>query len=212
MSSEYWDTRYAESHHVWSGRVNDVLGREAANLPPGRALDLGAGEGADAIWLARRGWRVTAADISRVALDKAAAHAAEEGVADRIDWQRHDLNETFPEGAYDLVSAQFLHSPDGLTRDPILRSAAAAVAPGGVLLIGSHAGWPDWVEHQHHDVEFPSPEEILDRLELADGEWDVLMCREHDREQRKPDGTIGIRVDSTVMVRRKALAEAASGH
>lgn len=203
MSSEYWDTRYAESEHVWSGRPNDVLAREAAKLTPGTALDLGAGEGGDAIWLAGRGWRVTAADISAVALGKAAAHAAEAGVADRIEWQRHDLGETFPEGRYDLVSAQFLHSPDGLPRDGILRNAAAAVAPGGVLLIGSHAGWPDWVEHQHHDVDFPSPEEIVKGLELADGEWEILLCHEHDREQRKPDGTIGVRIDSTVMVRRK---------
>lgn len=203
MSSEYWDTRYAENEHVWSGRPNDVLARESAKLTPGRALDLGAGEGGDAIWLAGQGWRVTAADISAVALGKAAAHAAEAGVADRVEWQEHDLGETFPEGAYDLVSAQFLHSPDGLPRDGILRNAAAAVAPGGVLLIGSHAGWPSWMDHPHHDVDFPSPEEILKSLDLVDGDWDVLLCHEHERQQRKPDGTIGIRVDSTVMARRK---------
>ncbi|MEV0644905.1 class I SAM-dependent methyltransferase [Phytomonospora sp. NPDC050363] len=200
---EYWDDRYSESPHVWSGKANAVLEREAAKLTPGRALDLGAGEGGDAIWLASRGWRVTAADISQVALDRAASHAAEAGVADRVDWQRHDLGDTFPDGEYDLVSAQFLHSPAGLPREGILRSAARAVAPGGILLIGSHAGWPSWMENPPEGVEFPSPQETVAGLELADGEWETLICAEHEREQRKPDGTTGIRMDNTVMLRRK---------
>ncbi|MFD0534090.1 MFS transporter [Actinomadura luteofluorescens] len=74
---EYWDTRYSEHHHMWSGEPNAVLVQEAADLAPGTALDLGCGEGADAVWLARRGWRVTAVDISGVALERAAYHAEE---------------------------------------------------------------------------------------------------------------------------------------
>ncbi|TDD60239.1 SAM-dependent methyltransferase, partial [Actinomadura rubrisoli] len=140
----FWDDRYAQHDHLWSGEPNAMIVREAAGLPPGTALDLGCGEGGDAIWLAARGWRVTAADISRLALERAARHAEDAGVADRVDWRHHDLDASFPAGSYDLVSAQFLHSPAGPPREPILRAAAAAVAPGGVLLIAGHAGPPPW--------------------------------------------------------------------
>ncbi|AXK34224.1 class I SAM-dependent methyltransferase [Streptomyces armeniacus] len=199
----YWDARYRESDRIWSGEPNAVLVKETDGLEPGRALDLGCGEGGDAIWLARRGWRVTATDISQVALDRAAAHAAEAGVAeDRIDWQRHDLGETFPDGTYDLVSAHFLHSYDDMPGERIMRSAAAAVAPGGVLLIVGHSGWPSWQENPHPGVHFPTPEEVLAGLRLADGDWEVLRCEEHERIQQTPDGQTGTRTDNTVKVRR----------
>ncbi|NLU72943.1 class I SAM-dependent methyltransferase [Streptomyces sp. HNM0575] len=145
-----WDEWYAERDRIWSGRPNDVLVRETEGLRPGRALDLGCGEGADAVWLAGQGWRVTAADISCVALDRAAEHAVEAGVVDRIDWQRHDLGVSFPEGAFDLVSAQFLHSYGDLPREEILRRAADAVAPGGTLLIEGHSGPAPWDDDQGH--------------------------------------------------------------
>ena len=127
---EFWDARYRESERIWSGEPNAALVREVADLEPGTALDLGCGEGADAIWLARRGWKVTAVDISGVALERAARYAVAEGV-EGIDWQRHDLGSSWPEGEYDLVSAHFLHSPGDMPRESILRRAAAAVAPAG---------------------------------------------------------------------------------
>jgi SAM-dependent methyltransferase len=139
---EFWDARYGQSDQIWSGNPNTVLVREVTGLEPGRALDLGCGEGADAIWLAQQGWRVTATDISGVALDRAARHAVAAGVADRVDWQRHDLGASFPDGAFDLVSAQFLHSLGDMPREKILRTAASAVAPAGVLLVVGHAGPP----------------------------------------------------------------------
>lgn len=93
---EFWDGRYRENDRIWSGEANVALVREAADLAPGRALDLGCGEGGDAVWLARRGWRVTATDISGVALERAASHAADAGVGDRVEWQRHDFAHSFP--------------------------------------------------------------------------------------------------------------------
>ncbi|WP_231619230.1 FAD-dependent oxidoreductase, partial [Nonomuraea sp. SBT364] len=153
---EFWDARYAESDQIWSGNPNDILVREISDVPPGTALDLGCGEGADAIWLAGRGWRVTAADISGVVLRRAAHRAAEAGVADRVDWQRHDLGTSFPAGVYDLVSAHFLHSYAELPRERILRRAAEAVAPGGLLLIVGHAGFPSWDEDGHPGGQFPT--------------------------------------------------------
>ncbi|MEU1470073.1 class I SAM-dependent methyltransferase [Streptomyces sp. NPDC005761] len=200
--AELWDERYRESHRIWSGNPNTALVREVEGLTPGRALDLGCGEGADAVWLARWGWQVTATDISRVALGRAAEHAAEAGVADRIDWQFHDLGASFPEGEYDLVSAQFLHSMGDLPREQILRRAAAAVAPGGVLLIVGHAGFPPW-EHDHADMELPTTDEVLAALELPDGEWDVLLSAEHERVQHDPDGNPVTRTDNALKVRRR---------
>jgi SAM-dependent methyltransferase len=198
----YWDTRYAESTAVWSGSANVALVREVGDLPPGTALDLGCGEGGDAIWLARHGWTVTATDISAVALAKAAAHAAEAG-AD-IDFQRHELGVTFPDGAYDLVSAQFLYPRGDVSREQILLAATAAVAPGGVLLIEGHQDFgPFGDQHRSHgDVTFPEPEEVVAGLKLAEGEWQVLRCEKHDRLQNGPDGVPAHRTDSTIKVRR----------
>ncbi|PZG08443.1 FAD-dependent oxidoreductase [Nonomuraea aridisoli] len=203
-AEEFWDGRYGESERIWSGEPNVALVREAADLTPGTALDLGCGEGGDAIWLARRGWRVTAVDISRVALERAAAQAAEAGVGDRVDWQRHDLGASFPEGSYDLVSACYLHSPVDMPREKILRAAASAVAPGGVLLVVGHAGWPSWEhDHDHPDVHFPTPQEVLAALELGEGEWEVLRSEEFERAQVIPDGRRGTRDDNLLKLRRR---------
>ncbi|HUR04794.1 MAG TPA: class I SAM-dependent methyltransferase [Nonomuraea sp.] len=200
--TELWDARYREGDQIWSGNPNVILVREATDLEPGRALDLGCGEGADAVWLARRGWRVTAVDISGVALERAGRHAAQEGVAERIDWQRHDLATSFPDGVFDLVSAQFLHSHGDLPREEILRRAAAAVAPGGVLLVVGHGGFPPWEHDHHHDLRFPTPDEVLEALELEEGQWEVLLREEHERSQNGPDGQPIVRTDNAVKVRR----------
>ncbi|MFF1926138.1 SAM-dependent methyltransferase [Streptomyces sp. NPDC058221] len=200
--AELWDERYRESSRIWSGNPNTALVREAEGLTPGRALDLGCGEGADAVWLARLGWRVTATDISRVALGRAAEHADEAGVADRVDWQFHDLGVSFPEGEYDLVSAHFLHSMGDLPREQILRRAASAVARGGVLLVVGHASFPAW-EHDHADMHFPTPDEVLASLELPAGEWDVLLSEEHERVQNDPDGNPTTRTDNALKMHRR---------
>ncbi|GAA1569554.1 class I SAM-dependent methyltransferase [Kribbella sancticallisti] len=197
-----WNERYSESAQIWSGRPNVVLVEETDGLTPGRALDLGCGEGADAIWLAQQGWQVTAVDISTVALERAAKHASSAGVGDRIDWQQHELGKSFPDGTFDLVSAQFLHSMGNLPREEILRTAARAVAPGGILLIEGHLGFPSW-EHDHHpEIHFPTPAEVIADLDLPDGEWEVLVSREHEREQADPEGRMTTRTDCTVKVRR----------
>ncbi len=199
--AEYWDDRYRESDRIWSGEPNQVLVREVAELTPGHALDLGCGEGGDAIWLARQGWRVTAVDISGVALDRAARNAVAAGVGDRIDWQRHDLAESFPGGEFDLVSAHFLHSPNDMPRDRILRDAAARVVRGGVLLIVGHGGFPPW-DHDHHHMHLPTPQEVLADLGLPEGRWQVQVCAEHERTQTAPDGRPALRTDNTLRVQR----------
>jgi SAM-dependent methyltransferase len=213
MSEESsWDARYAESDRIWSGQPNVVLAREAAGLDPGTALDLGCGEGADAVWLARRGWRVVAVDISGVALARAAAHAAEAGVSERIDFQRRDLGESFPAGAFDLVSAQFLHSWGDLPREKILRAAAAAVSPGGVLLIEGHLDHGPFPHHGHAEVTFPTPGDVVRDLGLHAPEWELLRCEAHERTQTGPDGRPAVRVDSTVQARRRAGSRPPADH
>ncbi|MFJ8211481.1 SAM-dependent methyltransferase [Streptomyces sp. NPDC096033] len=200
---EFWDSRYRESRRIWSGRPNSVLVREAADLAPGRALDLGCGEGADAVWLAGRGWRVTGTDISPVALERAAGHAADAGMADRIAFERHDLGESFPAGEFDLVAACFLHSPGEMPRERILRTAAAAVAPGGVLLVAGHGGPAPGAENPHPDLYFPTPQEVLAGLELPEDGWEVLVCAEHERTGTEADRP-GHGYDNTLKVRRRA--------
>ncbi|MEV6277397.1 class I SAM-dependent methyltransferase [Nocardia sp. NPDC051832] len=205
-AQDFWEAFYQERDQIWTGNPNPLLVREAADLTPGTALDLGSGEGGDAIWLAQRGWTVTAADISATALGRAAGHAEAAGVGDRITWTKHDLTQSFPEGAFDLVSAQFLHSPveaDGERNDILRRAAAEAVAPGGVLLIGSHAGWASNQQHDHHpDVHFPTLDEMLDAIAEVPGEWQVETKDEVAREWTAPDGTTGVRTDTVLRIRR----------
>ncbi|AGL17531.1 bifunctional 2-polyprenyl-6-hydroxyphenol methylase/3-demethylubiquinol 3-O-methyltransferase UbiG [Actinoplanes sp. N902-109] len=195
-----WDARYAESDRIWSGEPNAALVHEIAGLTPGTALELGCGEGADAIWLARQGWTVTAADISGVAVERAARFAAAAGVS--VDFQRHDLAVSFPAGAFDLVTASFLYSQGDFPREAVLRRAAAAVAPGGVLLIESHQDHGAYAA-THGPMRFPSPAELIADLELEPGQWEVLHAGTHDRMQLGPDGTPGPRVDGTVKLRRR---------
>ena len=143
-----WDEKYRSRARIWSGEPNPQLIAEAAPLPPGTALDLGCGEGADAIWLASRGWKVTAVDVSAVALERAEAHAQERGQGGNIKWVRQDLATWVPGELFDLVTAQFLHSTV-MPWQQALQLAAAAVRTGGTLLIVGHhpEGLPPWGQH-----------------------------------------------------------------
>lgn len=138
-----WDEFYAATDRIWSGRPNGALVTETADLPPGRALDVGCGEGADALWLASRGWQVTALDVSQVALDRAAAAAREAGL--EVQWVHAGLLEAqLPVGCFDLVSAQYpvlLRTSDAVAAHALRE----AVAPGGTLLVVHH----DVSGHQH---------------------------------------------------------------
>lgn len=140
LDADFYEQLYRSRSAVWSGNPNPQLVREVADLAPGTALDVGCGEGADAIWLAERGWRVTAIDCSATAIARAAARAAELGppLSERVEWLCADLAAWQPgERAYDLVSAQFFHT-ERAVRDVAFRRLAAAVAPGGTLLIVGH--------------------------------------------------------------------------
>lgn len=141
-AADYWEKRYSENGQSWSGNVNAALEREIAGMPPGTALDLGSGEGGDALWLAHNGWAVTAVDIAPSAL---AIGAAAQLPGDDITWVAADLATWAAPTQYDLVTSCFLHSTVDLPREDILRRAATAVAPGGVLLIVGHFGQQHWI-------------------------------------------------------------------
>lgn len=199
----HWEEHYGERDRVWSGRVNVRLAEVASTLAPGAALDLGCGEGADACWLAERGWRVVAVDISDTALQRAAADADAHGLGDRIEFAQHDLSDSFPGGTFDLVSAQFLHSTVRLDRPRILSHAAGAGRPGGLLMIVDHNGPPPWASKLHHHHEFPSVEEVVDSLSLDATEWERVRVEAVDREATGPDGEKATLVDNVIVLRRR---------
>ena len=196
-----WEEHYTAKPQVWSGRVNARLAEVVPQIAGTRALDLGCGEGADAIWLAEHGWTVTAVDISDTALARARAAAVDRGLADRIDFQQHELTSSFPDGPFDLVSAQFLHSTLEMDRSAILRRAAAALAPGGTLLIVDHAAAPPWASKLHHH-EFPSAESVVAGLALDSGQWERIRVESADRVARGHDGEEAVLVDNVILLRR----------
>jgi SAM-dependent methyltransferase len=200
--ASFWETRYRETDKTWSGRANAALEREAATLAPARALDLGSGEGGDALWLASRGWHVTAVDISRTALERGRSAAVAAGLEDRVDWIEADLASWRPGGVFDLVSAHFLHSPVELPRELILRRAASAVAPSGLLLIVGHGAFPPWSTHRHEGPPLPGPDEVHAGLRLPTDEWTVVTSELVDRVAQSPQGESVVMTDSVLTLRR----------
>lgn len=186
MDTQFWDERYHSREMLFSGNPNVVLVTETAGLPPGRALDVGCGEGADASWLARCGWHVTAADVSRVALDRAAASYP--GLADHVTWTCADLTVTAPAAAaFDLVSLQYFP----LLRQPghhALRGLLAAVAPAGTLLIASHdlADLPPELDHGITPADYYQPAEVA---RLLDDTWTIIANETRPRTTPAPTGT-----------------------
>ena len=195
-----WDRRYAEKDQVWSGKPNGALVVEVAGLPPGRVLDVGCGEGADAIWLASQGWEVTALEVSGLALERAGRHAQDAG-AD-IRWLHAGLVEAaLPAGSFDLVSAMYpalLRTPDAVAE----RTLHSAVAPGGTLLLVHHAGMD---EHQPHEgacnpADYVSVEMVAGLL--GDG-WQVEV--DEQRPRVVPEGGAGAHHVEDLVLRARKL-------
>ena len=206
-AKEHWEQHYGERDQVWSGRVNLRLAEVVPGLAVGRALDLGCGEGADSVWLAERGWDVVAVDISDTALQRARSAAGARGVLDRIDFQQHDLSQTFPDGEFDLVSAHFFHSKLPLDRTRVFLLAAEALKPGGTLLIVDHSAPPPGdskLDHHHHM--FLSPEEVVSALSLPDTEWEPPQTKVVEREVTWPDREPFTWHDNVIVLRRRTSA------
>jgi SAM-dependent methyltransferase len=194
-----WDQRYSGPDLVWGAGPNRFVAEELAALPPGRAIDLGTGEGRNAIWLAERGWRVTAVDFSAVGLARAARLAAERGVS--VEWVQADLLDYQPApGGYELVLIAYLQLASvSLAR--VFRAAAAAVAPGGTLLVIGHDR--DNIARGHGGPQEP------DRLytpEMITAELDRLAIRRAERVPRPVRTPEGERTAIDTLVRAERPA------
>lgn len=196
-----WDERYASTEQVWSGQPNAALVTEVGRLSPGRALDVGCGEGADAIWLASQGWEVTAIDVSKVALtrgDKAAGQTAA-----HVEWMHASLLDApLPPGAFDLVSAHYpalLRTPTGDAE----RSLLAAVAPGGHLLVVHDVITDVDIEkakaHGFDPTDYVSPSDVAS---LLDESWQVAL---DERRPRHLSAGAGARHTHDVVLRAQRL-------
>jgi thioredoxin reductase/SAM-dependent methyltransferase len=204
--SEFWEGFYGPGKQPWSGRPNQVLVTELTDRPAptgrGTALDLGCGAGADAIWLAQQGWAVTGVDISAAGLAHAASAADRAGLTDRIEWVQRDLHSGLPDGEWDFVAAAYLHSPVEFQREQVLRRAAAAVAPGGTLLVIGHQGHASGQPSPPAEVTFPTADDVLRTLDL-DG-WTVERAEAVQVEVTSPEGNTERRTDNVVRLRRYA--------
>jgi 2-polyprenyl-3-methyl-5-hydroxy-6-metoxy-1,4-benzoquinol methylase len=198
-----WDNRYG-GDPTWSGNPNGTLVNEIDGLPAGRALDVGAGEGGDAIWLAEQGWRVTASDVSEKALDHVAALADEHDLP--VECHHIDVNalDAFEAAGFDLVSAQYVpipRSPDSRG----VRNLLGAVAPGGTLLIVTHDLEPRRTQIAKEEHSPLMDRDAYVRLDdfaaaLADSsEWEIEV---HERRSR-PGGYSSPHVDDVVLRARR---------
>ncbi|MFE9040473.1 class I SAM-dependent methyltransferase [Streptomyces sp. NPDC012421] len=196
-----WDALYSERERLWSGQPNGALVAEVADLSPGRVLDVGCGEGADAIWLARSGWDVTALEVSGVALRRAAAHARDAGA--EVRWVHAGLTDAaLPPASFDLVSAQYpalLRTPGATAEHALL----AAVAPGGVLLLVHHAHMAE--HHAEQDSAFDPADYVQPSTvaALLGDDWRVEV--DEERPRVVPEGGAGAHHHHDVVLRARRL-------
>jgi SAM-dependent methyltransferase len=195
-----WDRRYADREQLWSGQPNGALVAEVAGLRPGRVLDVGCGEGADAVWLARSGWDVTALEVSGLALRRAAEHARVAGVA--VRWVHAGLVEAaLAPASFDLVSAQYpalLRTPDAAAEHALLE----AVAPAGVLLFVHHAGMDTAPVHDGEDdpADYVWPSMVA---ALLDDDWEIEL--DEQRPRIAPEGGGGAHHTEDLVLRARRL-------
>jgi len=208
MDEAFWEAMYRSRPTAWSGRPNPQLVAEATGLASGSALDVGCGEGADAVWLAERGWQVTAVDISATALERAAGHAAHAApdMAGRITWAQADLTDpSAPDlGTFDLVTAQFMHLPPAQLAALHARLAASVSPDGTLLVVGHHPG------DVHAGVGRWSASDLLFTAgqiaaTLDPGLWDMEADEARPRTVTGHDGEERTVHDVVLVARRRAV-------
>ncbi|MEU0483240.1 class I SAM-dependent methyltransferase [Streptosporangium sp. NPDC006013] len=200
----FWEGVYAARPAATDPQPNDRLAETVTGLPPGDVLDLGCGDGGDALWLARRGWHVTAVDISAVAVERLAGLARSRGLGDRVIAERHDLHESFPQGGFDLICAHYLHTPFDLDRATVLRAAAHALRRGGRLLVVDHGSTAPWSWNQDPDVRYPTPREVAAGINLDPATWTVERADTPRRIATGPGGRTAEVTDHVLLIRRTA--------
>lgn len=209
--ADFWNERYSGHEQVWSGHVNAVLATEVDRLPPGRALDVGCGEGGDALWLAERGWRVDGIDVSSVAIERAARRAESVGLSERTSFETRDLLAWSPPVAtYDLVSAAFIHL-DGDRRREVYAALAEAVAPGGRLLVLAHHPSDAAVVPRppFPDLYFTAEDLAADLEAHQPGGWEIVVADARPRTGHHPETKADVTLHDTVLHARRLPASAA---
>lgn len=203
MDANAWDDRYRQSDLVWGMPPNAVVVEYVTSLPHGSAVDVGCGEGRNAIWLATRGWEVTGIDFSQVALDKAAQIVVDHPrpVRDRLHWVCADLLTADLGTDRDLILIVFIHLP-AEQRKTLLDRAVTALRPGGALLMLGHHS-----RNLREGVGGPPDEQILFTPQdvVADlggpgtaAPMEIVVARDHLRETET-----GTAIDALVVARRR---------
>ena len=200
MEREDWNLRYEGTAFLWTVEANRFVAAEVAHLSPGSALDLAAGEGRNAVWLAEPGWRVRAVDFSDVAIDKGKQLAAAREVEDRIDFEVADLRGYEPEThRYDLVSLIYLQLPQA-ELVPIIQRSARAVAPGGTFLLVGHDSANLARGHggpRHPDVLYTASQVVA----ALDGELEIEKAGPVERPVETDEGP-KVAIDCLVRAKR----------
>ncbi|MDO4888474.1 MAG: class I SAM-dependent methyltransferase [Actinomycetaceae bacterium] len=197
-----WEERYSSVGRLWSGQPNEWLPPMAAGWSPGAALDIGCGEGADALWLAERGWQVTGIDLSATAVGRLRMEADRRGLGACVTALVQDGVAGLDRGTFDLVTSFYVHGgPDEGDRSlgELLADAAAHLAPGGRLLVVVHAANPPWRAHRARTY---TAAEILEEIGPAVADWEVVAAEERWREATGPQGQAGRYADAILCLRR----------
>lgn len=193
FEQEYWERRWEPSSHgdhvaMAGNPPNPYLERELGGVAPGTALDAGCGAGAEAIWLAARGWRVTAVDIAASALAKAAERAREEKVERQVAWVRADLSAWEPDGPFDLVTTHYAHA--AVPQLDLYDRLASWVRPGGTLLVVGHRHHAGPSKHHGHAHGRPPTEATVTAAAVTERltGWEVVTAEEPTRTLTGPGG------------------------
>ena len=187
MDADAWDERYAAAELVWSREPNQFVVAELADLPPGTAVDLAAGEGRNAIWLASRGWSATAVDFSRVALDKGARLAGDSDHALDVAWVCADATTWTPAEPVDLVVVAYLQVPADDRRRAV-RNAVGMLRPGGTFLLVAHdsTNLTDGTGGPQDPAVLMTADDVV--ADVADLDVEVLRAGRVAREVTAADG------------------------
>ena len=197
MDARQWDQRYADTELVWSVTPNQFVAAELADLPPGRAVDLAAGEGRNAIWLASRGWDVTAVDFSQVALDKGRRLAESQELTGSVSWVCADATTWAGDGEYDLAVLAYLQLAEG-ERRAAARAAFEALRPGGTFLLVAHdsSNLAEGTGGPQDPAVLMTADDVLD--DLGGLPLDVERAERVVRQVPQPDGSTAPAYDALV--------------
>ncbi|MFV2196870.1 class I SAM-dependent methyltransferase [Nocardiopsis sp. LOL_012] len=199
--ADFWENHYRALDPEWGTTPNEATVSTIRTLftEPGHALELGAGHGGDALWLADEKWTVTALDVAQTAVDRIAARAAGRGLSNRVRAAQWDATvQAVPTGPFDLVLSSFFYAPD---RNDIWRHAAETVKPGGALVIidhGSSAPW-SWSTRSHVH---PTPTRLAQAPGLGPA-WSTALLDSATRKANGPGGQQAEVIDTIVAMRRE---------